>query len=251
MGKDFSKPDGEDESDDYLIELIGLKGEFPEEAKDAYGKLYLRYREFMFAVAVRVTKNIDDAADLLSDTFNMVYNKASTFKKGKAKNPENLRLSISNWMTTIMEHVFYDHYLDEAYKKPSTEENLEDCYLIDKRSIAKHIDDDYDDFIEKLDAPSDFDTVPDITAGGKESESDNLIKVKDYLGKLSERDRDIILTTYNYHTPGKYTPGSVLDELTVRWGTTRDNIRKILEKFKKAIKEELQPQLISRKSATS
>jgi len=240
----FSNSQAGTETDDYLIELIGLKADFPDEAMAAYGKIYYRYWDIMFAIAIGITKDEDTAADLLSDTFNMIYNKASTFKVGKLRNPDNIRLSIQKWMATIMQHIFYDHFLDDEYKKPSEEDKLSESYVIDKKSISKHINDDYDDFIEKL-QEAEQNNIADSQINDDESE--NLLKVKDYLKKLPDRDKDIILTFYNYYIPGKYTPASVLDDLVEKWGTTRENIRKILEKFRKAIKEELQPQMFVRK----
>lgn len=231
-----------DESDDYLMELMGLKQDFPKEALDAYGKIYFRYWDVMLEIAMRVAKDEDTAQDLLSDTFNMVYNKAGTFDKGKASLPENIRLCIQKWMTAIMQNVFYDKYLDEEYKKPSDNENLEDSFMIDKRSIKKHLSDDYKDFVEKFEE-NELVEEPDKN----EEDSENLELIRDYISKLSERDRDIILTSYNYYIPGKYTPSEVLNELEKRWGTTRQNIRKILEKFRKSIKETLQSQLFIRK----
>lgn len=231
-----------DESDDYLMELMGIKQDFPKEALDAYGKIYFRYWDVMLEIARRVAKDDDTAQDLLSDTFNMVYNKAGTFDKGKLKRPENIRLCIQKWMTVIMQHIFYDNYLDEAYKKPSDNENREDSFIIDRKSVKKHLSDDFDDFVDKLGKDESTES-PDENI----EESENLTRIKDYIGKLSERDRDIIFTVYNYYIPGKYTPSEVLDDIEKRWGTTRQNIRKILEKFRKSIKETLQSQLFIRK----
>lgn len=232
-----------DESDDYLIELMGMKEDFPEESMAAYGKIYFRYWDVMLVIATNVTKDESDAEDLLSDTFNMVYKRAATFNKGKVHNSENIRLSIQKWMTVIMQRIFYDHYLDDAYKKPSDNENPEDSFIIDNKSIRKHLSDDYNDFIENLEQAERFEIEPDKG----QNESENLARVKESVNKLSERDKDIVLTVYNYHVPGKKTPSEVLDDLEKRWETTRQNIRKILEKFRKAIKEDLQFHLSNRK----
>ena len=242
----LSETNAGDESDDYLMELIGMKADFPVEATDAYGKIYSRYWDVMYEIAKGVTKDEDTAADLLSDTFNVVYNRASTFKKAKITNPENIRKSICKWMTTIMKHVFYDHFLDDAYKAPSDNEKLSESYLIDKKYIAKHFSDDYQDFIDEIDLTEPLLTAVEpamVNADG----SGNVEKIKDYISKLSERDKDIILTFYDYYIPGKYTPSDVLDGLVEKWETTRENIRKIMEKFRKSIKEDLHSQMFIRK----
>ncbi|MDN3653988.1 sigma-70 family RNA polymerase sigma factor [Ferruginibacter paludis] len=242
-----SELQADEESDDYLMELLGMKQDFPDEAMDAYGKIYRRYWDVMLTIARSVTKVEDTAEDLLSDTFNMVYKRAATFKKGKARNPENIRLCILNWMTSIMRNIFYDEYLDEEYKKASDNENPEDSFIINKSSIKKHISDDYDDFIEELENAEHIDFGDLVVKDDNHADSENLKRVKEYMSKLSDRDRDIILEVYNYYLPGKNMPSEVLDKLEKKWGTTRQNIRKILEKFRKAIKETLHSQLFIRK----
>lgn len=241
----LSESQAGDESDDYLMELMGMKADFPKEAMDAYGKIYTRYWDLMYEIAKGVTRDEGTAADLLSDTFNVIYHKAATFKKGKVRTPQNIRLSICKWMTTIMKRVFYDHFLDDAYKKSSDDEKLSESYIIDKKHIGKYLSDDYDDFIEQIEIieREPFDAAPVVP----EEDSGNMAKIKDYISKLPERDRDIILTFYDHHVPGKYTPSDVLDCLVKKWGTTRENIRKILEKVRKSIREELQPQMFIRK----
>lgn len=100
----------EDELDDDLIALMGMKDDFPDDALAAYGEIYKRYWAIMLAIAKGVTRDEKMAEDLVADTFNIIYNRAATFKKGKVRNPDNVRLSITKWMTTIMEHVFYDNF---------------------------------------------------------------------------------------------------------------------------------------------
>ncbi|GGC15864.1 RNA polymerase sigma factor [Dyadobacter sediminis] len=236
-----------DESDDYLIELMGLKDDFPYEALDAYGKIYSRYWDIMLRVAAGVTKDEDEAQDLLADTFNIVYNKASTFKKGKIRNPSNVRISIMKWMTTIMQRVFYDYYLQEQYKSKGIDSDFADTHIIEDARVIKYLDDDYDDFIENLEKSELLDVGSAIIETEHVEDSQNLKNVREYVSRLSERDRDIILTIYNHHIPGKYTPNEVLTALEKKWGTTRENIRKILQKFRDSIKEKLQPHMFIRK----
>ena len=233
------------EPDDDLIALMGMKEDFPDEALAAYGKIYERYWEIMLTIAKGVTRDEKMAEDLLADTFNVIYNRAATFKKGKIRNPDNIRLSISKWMTTIMEHVFYDNFLDDAYKNHSDSETLEESCIIEKQYTVKRLDSDLEEFVEDLENEEETQIQQVVADTGDESE--NIKNVKDYLRKQSDRDRDIILTTYNYYQPNKYTPTEVLDELEKKWVTTRENIRKILQKFRKAIKEELQSKMIIRK----
>ncbi|SDP99719.1 DNA-directed RNA polymerase specialized sigma subunit, sigma24 family [Mucilaginibacter sp. OK268] len=235
----------EDEPDDDLIALMGMKEDFPDEALAAYGKIYQHYWEIMLTIAKGVTRDEKMAEDLIADTFNVIYNRASTFKRGKLRNPDNIRLSITKWMTTIMEHVFYDNFLDDAYKKHSDSETFEESCIIEKQYIVKRLNTDFDEFIGDLENEEETEIQQAIADSSGDSE--NIKHVQAYINKQSDRDRDIILTTYNYYETNKYTPTEVLDELEDKWVTTRENIRKILQKFRKAIKEELQSKMIIRK----
>lgn len=243
---ELNSTQSENEPDDYLIELMGLKADFPEEAMDAYGKIYSRYWKEMYQIAQNVTKDPDSAEDLVADTFNIIFQRAHTFKKRKITNPDNIHRLILKWMTTAMMRVFYDDYLDETYKQKDTED-LENKYLIEKKEVIVRYSEDYDDFLSELEQKETADdTIPEQSSAPTK-ESTNLIQVQNYLATLSERDRDIVLTCYNYYVPGKYTPGQVLTELEERWNTTRENIRKILSLFRKSIKAELQSKLFIRK----
>ena len=237
----------ENEPDDYLIELMGLKADFPDEAMEAYGKIYARYWKEMYLIAKNVTKDPDAAKDLVADTFNIIFQRAHTFTKGKIKDPDNIHKSILKWMTTAMKRVFYDDYLQETYTKPETED-LENKYLIEKKEVIVRYSEDYRDFLSELEQNETAGGTAEKKTTDLSKESNNLELVEAYLATLSKRDRDIILTYYNYSTPGKYTPGYVLTELEKRCNTTRDNIRKILSLFRKSIKAELQSKLFIRNS---
>ena len=197
----------EGDSDDYLIELIGLKRDFPAEAMTAYGQVYDRFWDEMLTIAIKVTKDEQKAMDLVADTFNVVYSKAGTFKKGKIRNKENIHLAILYWMTTIMKNVFYDNYLPEEYyhsksNKDEFEEN-DSPNIIQSNFKPKQFDsyeDDFFDLLEKQENDADNEstlTYEIIEDEEQETKSENLKKIEEYLLKISERDRDIILMIYN------------------------------------------------------
>jgi DNA-directed RNA polymerase specialized sigma24 family protein len=230
MSIDINGTQKAEESDDYLIELMGLKEDFPDEALEAYGKIYTRYWEALYKIAIKIVRDLDDAEDLVADTFNQIYKRASSFKKGKLKQKKNIRIATLSWMTRIMKNVFYDLYLDEQDKQKKFGEPLEESYIIKNVKIIKHLENAQDDLIEELETEENQ-TIENIELNSTELELSNVAKVEEYLNKQTERD----------------TPTEVLDYIEHRWGTRRENIRKILEKFRKAIKSDLQPQLTIRK----
>lgn len=213
----------EGDSDDYLIELVGLRGDFPQEAMTAYGHLYERFWDEMLTIAIGVTKDTQQAMDLVADTFNMVYSKAGTFRKEKIRKKENIHIAILYWMTRIMMNVFYDNYLPQEYyylksDKPELKEN-ESPNIIQSNIKPRQFDsyeDDFFDLLEKQENDADDEstlTYEILEDEEQEIKSENLKKIEEYLLKISERDRDIILMTYNSYTPGKKTSSPILDDL--------------------------------------
>jgi uncharacterized protein YdaT len=62
--------------------------------------------------------------------------------------------------------------------------------------------------------------------------------------KLSEEERDILITFHRFEQENKYTPRDVIKELCERYNTTSDNIkhkrRKACEKVKKYFESKIE-----------
>jgi RNA polymerase sigma-70 factor (ECF subfamily) len=61
-------------------------------AREAFTKLYLRYRERVYAYALRVLSNPEDAEDLFQEVFFRVYARATSFEEER---------SLGGWIFTI------------------------------------------------------------------------------------------------------------------------------------------------------
>jgi RNA polymerase sigma factor (sigma-70 family) len=240
------------EEDDELIELMALREDFPDEALQAYGKVFELYNEPMLAIAKKIcAKRKDpqmDAEDLVADTFNKVYYNAGSFKKGKLRKKQSTRYAIIGWMISIMKNVFYDVYLEQEEKEKSKQRKEEGyneygSHLLEiKSNLQKFTEEEYNGFLEELE--EDESNMSSTTISNTEEvDSHNVQIVRDYLETLSERDRDIIRTVYNYYAEGKNTPTEVLDELVNRWSTSKSNIRMILKKFNDSIGQKIESKL--------
>lgn len=238
------------EDDDDLIELIGLKDDFPDEAREAYGKLFQSCWKALFFMAKRICdgrKNAqEDAEDLVMDTFNKVYENAGSFKKRKLVDKQRRRSAVLSWMKTIMKNVFYDLYLDDDIKdrikkeKNGIDDNSSEHILPAKKKVLKdHFNDEHDDFINELELEENQKGSVELDGANTELESFNENVVYDYLQTLSERDADIVRTVYNYYVEGKNTPTEVLDDLDSRWGTSESNRRMILKKFRDTVEQNI------------
>lgn len=248
----------EEESDDYLIELIGLKEDFPDEAKAAYGKIYERYWEEMYAIAKTICINSKDheaeAQDLVSDTFRIIYHKkAKSFDKTKISK-KHLRNSIKSWMKTVMLSVHYDLFIDEPTKELITKEkkegrmlqndDIQESYIIPQISLINHLENAHQEFIDALDRME----ISDVEVNNKEQrETKNDELVYNYINSLPKREADIVREVYTFYVPGKNTPAELLDYIENKWGTTRENYRRIMKKFRDKIKEDLKEKIVIRR----
>ena len=85
------------------------------EARTAYTKIYLRYRERVYAYALRLLSNAQDAEDLFQEVFYRVYARAESFTEEK---------SLSGWIFTIAHNLCLNKVRD---RKP--QEALDDLIL--------------------------------------------------------------------------------------------------------------------------
>jgi RNA polymerase sigma factor (sigma-70 family) len=242
------------EEDDDLIELIGLKDDFPDEAREAYGKLFQSCWKPLFFMAKRMCEGRknpqEDAEDLVMDTFNKVYENAGSFKKRKLQDKQRRRYAVLSWLKTIMKNVFYDVYLDDEIKvrikkeKNGGSDDSSELILPAKKKILKdHFNDEHDDFIDELELEENQKGSVELNGTNPEVESHNEKVVYEHLQKLSERNADIVRTVYNYYVEGKNTPTEVLDDLESRWGTSRSNIRMILKNFNDSIGQQISSEI--------
>jgi RNA polymerase sigma-70 factor (ECF subfamily) len=85
------------------------------QAREAYTKIYLRYRERVYAYCLRVVANEQDAQDLFQDVFYRLLTRSSTFEEEK---------SLGGWIFTIAHNLCLNKIRD---RKPFTE--LEDIRI--------------------------------------------------------------------------------------------------------------------------
>ncbi len=84
-------------------------------AREAFTKIYLRYRERVYAYALRVLSNPEDAEDLFQEVFFRVYSRAKTFEEER---------SLGGWIFTIAHNLCMNKIRD---RKP--QDSLEDVSL--------------------------------------------------------------------------------------------------------------------------
>lgn len=211
-----------DEEVQDLLFYISEKETDSKMAEKSFSLLYKRFSEFVFnSVKKSVYLNSDSeitvfANTVANNTFMEIYNKPLHFEFEPNKH-------------TTQDDAFRV-YLSAISKNEKNDLLRESLNYNSKQT--KIIDDD-DIFFE----PS----IPDEIFKKLELKlSTNRKILEDVLYSLSERDRYIILTYYDYFEEGKNTPSEVLDNIEQLYGTTRDNIRMIRSRVKKKLIKEIE-----------
>jgi RNA polymerase sigma factor (sigma-70 family) len=176
------------------------------------------------------------------NAFDDLYKEYSKFLSSVVKNSlKKMGIYDEHLFQTIINNVFY-----KIYEKPlafSTPENAknDNCFKAWMSVIAKNelnsLIKEYYSKEKNLEIVVDEPFLEDEIIDSELAESINVKMLKDALNTLSERDKEILISLYNYHEEGKNTPSSVLDTIAKLHNTTKPNIRKIKERSEKKIIE--------------
>jgi RNA polymerase sigma factor (sigma-70 family) len=211
MNPDRSNRDDERE-DAELLELVAGRASDPERARAAQAAFYGRHVRYLYGVLLRRKKDLLPLAglgaeDLVQETFHRAFDRAHTFERGDAPDPELERLRARAWLGRIATNLLTDH-LNTRREVPATP------YL--ERVVCDGIDEE---------PPS--------------SRSPAVRRMSEALDQLSERERDVLRVSALHYRAGEHQRLSNADsaELAGRWGTTNDNIRAIRVRAMKKLKE--------------
>ncbi len=204
--------DGETDAD--LLTMIGWRQEDETVAREAWAVLYNRHFKFLAAACLDAyRKQIGDAGveDLVSDTFLQVYlHGAETFRTDES-DPEIIRKLVRAWLCTVAHNLF----------------------LMARRGCQKRKDAAFAD-IELIA----MDPRPELST----ERAADCHRVREVIDSLTERERDVLFARFWNYDPdgGKQSFSSeILADLVERWGTTEDNIRQILCRALKKVKDQL------------
>lgn len=145
---------------------------------------------------------------ICDDTFEKVRTSKS-FKQEKL-NGKDPRSAILGWLYRISTNLFYDYHNSEKINTQVNESYFDDLVVHANEScVASHAE--FRDITEKI------------------------------LKKLNPKEREVVITDFEYKRSQKYLPEDVNESLAIRIGVKKSSIRKIREraiaKLKKAIDE--------------
>ncbi len=130
-------PPVEARSDFELIDLA-LAGR-----TDAFGVLVTRYRASIYALAYRMLRNHDDAADIAQDVFLKAYEALASFQKKSSFHTWLYRIATNSCINHLRKFTAQHHIELAAYHGVQEEETLEALYQMELQDVVN-------DAIEKL-----------------------------------------------------------------------------------------------------
>ncbi|MEQ8472554.1 MAG: hypothetical protein RIC35_15290 [Marinoscillum sp.] len=207
-----------EESDYGLIEWIQFQDDYPEESREALTVLYERYKKPLYKMLFKILSKhgvqSGQVVDLVTDTFH----KISVDKLECRQLTGGSENSFLYWLTTIAKNLYYGILNDQLEKNS-------------RLQIAYN-------------APEEQDEI--------EYEEEAFLYpneeiIVDYVQNLQERDREILLSYFDYYEEGKYTPTEIMSELALRHKTSVDYIRNVRNRLKKRVFEELSDKIQTRK----
>lgn len=188
----------------------------PEEANEAFKELYWKYSEVLTRAmrGVLKSKGIYNP-ELVESTVNNVF--VEIFK-----NPLNFSYNSDNHKA---EEIAFKGWM---YRIARNE--LADLMKQSIQYSSRHVAGIDDEITENM---VDVQVVPEFL-------SENRKLLDKALSILSDRDRAILLTYFDFHVDGKYAPSEELDIMCEYWGTTKENARQIKSRSLKKVKEQIE-----------
>lgn len=200
------------ETDEDLLIYMSMKEDDSVTAKTAFNEFHHRHAKYLYNILIKQYPGLlrsEEINDLLQDTFLRVYEKAGMFKSTRAKNVKESEAHVRAWIGRIALNIHRDRY---RRNKKTNEEHLDD--------------------IEWENIPNRPESI--------NIKTEELQVIEKALDHLSEREKAIILVSFQYYDSEEGDSQISKEELNAlcdRFQTTRDNIRQIRKRALQKIKE--------------
>lgn len=200
-------------SDAELLARVGRRATDAADARAAETEFYRRHARYLYSVLWhRVRRPLAlsgrEVEDLVQETFFRAFARAETYSTGDARDGDSQRRRSRAWLGRIAERLLAD-------------------WLANTREVS---------------ASPYLDTLAEPEPLPPSSRSPKLRLLREALGTLTERERDVLRVAALYFRPGEEhqrLPNEVSQELARRWQTTNENVRAIRFRATKKLKEYL------------
>ncbi len=108
-----------------LIERVQRRDEH------ALAKLYDRYAQLLYTLALRIVSTSEEAEDVLQDVFLQIWNRSNTYLKERG--------TVYSWVVTLTRNKAIDRVRSKRYKQQSKEVKLDDAaYVAESQTTNPH-----------------------------------------------------------------------------------------------------------------
>ncbi len=205
-------------SDAELLSRVGQRERDEVSARAAQAEFYRRHARYLYGVLLRrVSERLAlsgrEVEDLVQETFFRAFAHADTFSSGGAIDAETATRRTRAWLGRIAQHLLAD-------------------WLSGTREVSAS------PYIDNLTQAE--------SEGPPSSRSPRIMRMREALDTLSERERDVLAVSVLYHRAGEEhqrLPNAVSRELAVRWGTSAENVRAIRSRAMKKLRDYLEARL--------
>lgn len=202
---------------EYHLLIISEKEINIKEAKSSFSKIYECYKLFLFNVVMRnihyKSHKEEFSTTILNDVFHHIWNNPLNwdYNPKKHKSPDS---AFKAYLSTVA------HYKKLEYLKKN------ELYL--KNETSK-VDDDNNDWLFNLES-EEFEVLEK-----KLSKKNNILDL--ILVNLDDKKRDIVRVYFQHYEEGKKMRSENIELMESMFETTWDNIRQIISRVKKQIRE--------------
>jgi len=205
-------------ADHELLELMALKDDM-DTAHQAFNEFYARFKQDLFdsinSICQTYTNKNELSGIIFNNTFFKAFNYAYTFAVPDGTAPEGVRLKILGWLATIARNDLKAQFSPKLRPNKHKEEAVYRAMLKNGNSSNNR-----ETYQEKI--------------------------VQEAIRQIpKERDREIFFIYWLYYEPGEKgqamkLPDDIYEELCAKYNTTEQNIRQIISRTNRIVKEYLQ-----------
>lgn len=222
-------------TDEQLFALMAQRGE---EAREAWETFYRRYINDFHRLVCRLPGvSPSDVNDLVQDTMVQAWKSAHTFQGGGDGDPDGAR----RWALAWLGRIARNHYWGTRRRKITLVNDAVEQE--DKDENASHKDEPRSRRLSKL--HHEIERAVNLVAGVTEISADAgsgyMQLLREALATLTDRERDVMLATYEHYEPGQQQqrrlPKEVVAEICSKFAITPDNLRQIRKRTDAKIRQ--------------
>lgn len=227
-------------------QLFALMAERGEDAKEAWETFYLRYINDFYRLVHRLMGvSHSDINDLVQEAMIKAWESAHTFKGGGDGNTDIARRRTLAWLCRIAKNHYWGMRRRKIILVSDSETQKDGPVSSLSKDEARRMD------FSKL--HHEIKNAVDAVTGVVEVEEDAIsiqkLLLQEALTTLPEREREIMLATYEHSEPGQQQqrrlPKEAIDEICQNFEITSDNLRQIRRRTHKKIKQYVDERLPS------